>query len=137
MAQRVQNWIVNWFTACNFTVSRFDPYRHRSRFHNVFLNFGHRKPCRECLKVYHLKNLERNQSRIQTWVGQAKGWLILKCPFVWWHQIDQKTNEIFVRISALASKKRSNQKSALIFFWFSFFLEARAEMLVKILLVFW
>jgi hypothetical protein len=27
-------------------------------------------------------------------------------------QIDQKTNEIFVRISALASKKRSNQKSS-------------------------
>ena len=29
----------------------------------------------------------------------------------WWHQIDQKTNGIFVRISALASKKRSNKKS--------------------------
>ena len=29
----------------------------------------------------------------------------------WYLQIDQKTNEIFVRISALASKKMSNQKS--------------------------
>ena len=28
----------------------------------------------------------------------------------WYLQIDQKTNEIFVRISALASKKRLNQK---------------------------
>ena len=28
--------------------------------------------------------------------------------FFWCHQIDQKTNKIFVRISALASKKRSN-----------------------------
>ena len=33
------------------------------------------------------------------------GQLILKCL-----QIFQKTNEIFSRISALASKKRSNQK---------------------------
>ena len=31
--------------------------------------------------------------------------------FYWCHQIDQKPNEIFVRISALASKERSNQKS--------------------------
>jgi hypothetical protein len=28
----------------------------------------------------------------------------------WCHQIDQKTNGIFVRISALVSKKKSNQK---------------------------
>ena len=32
--------------------------------------------------------------------------------FFWCLLIDQKTNEIFVRISALASKKRSNQKSS-------------------------
>ena len=37
-----------------------------------------------------------------------EGQLILKCSFGFL-QIDQKTNEIFVRISALASKKRSNQ----------------------------
>ena len=52
----------------------------------------------------------------------------------WCLQIDQKTNKIFVRISALASKKRSNKKvvlesqnkiiqlvvqSALIFFYFN------------------
>ena len=30
----------------------------------------------------------------------------------WRLQNDQKTNEIFVRISALSSKKRSNQKSS-------------------------
>ena len=30
---------------------------------------------------------------------------------LWRLQIDQKTNEIFVRISALACKKRSDQKS--------------------------
>ena len=33
-----------------------------------------------------------------------KGQLISKCSFGTCHQIDQKTNEIFVRISALASK---------------------------------
>ena len=31
--------------------------------------------------------------------------------FFWCLQIDQKTNEIFVRIFALASKKKSNQKN--------------------------
>jgi hypothetical protein len=31
----------------------------------------------------------------------------------WCHQIDQKTNEIFVRISEIASKESSNQKSSL------------------------
>ena len=29
----------------------------------------------------------------------------------WWLQIKQKTNKFFVRISALAFKKRSNQKN--------------------------
>ena len=33
--------------------------------------------------------------------------------FFWCLQIDQKPNEIFLRISALASKQRSNQKSTL------------------------
>ena len=66
----------------------------------------------------------------------------------WCLQIDQKTNEIFVRISALASKKRSNQNiipliwwfyfdSLTLFFWFDLFLEARAEILKKNSLVFW
>ena len=32
--------------------------------------------------------------------------------FFWYHQINQKINEIFVRISALAWKKGSNQKSS-------------------------
>ena len=39
-----------------------------------------------------------------------KGQLILKCPLVVCKST-KKTNEIFVRISALASKTRSNQKS--------------------------
>ena len=39
----------------------------------------------------------------------AKGQLISKMSF-WCLQIDQKTNEIFIRISALASEKRLNQK---------------------------
>ena len=43
-------------------------------------------------------------------IGFAKGQLISKCPFAWCLQIEQKTNKIFVRISALASKKRSNKK---------------------------
>ena len=48
--------------------------------------------------------------------------------FFWYHQIDQKTNEIFVKIHALASKKRSNQKNKstlyhtnlIILFWLSY-----------------
>ena len=30
---------------------------------------------------------------------------------LWCHRFDQKTNKIFLRISALASKKRSDQKN--------------------------
>ena len=53
----------------------------------------------------------------------------------WCLQIFQKTNEIFSRISSLASKKRSNQKmqwrilfySLTPLFSFDLFLEARAE----------
>ena len=51
----------------------------------------------------------------------------------------QETNEIFVRISALASKKRSNKKGHFLpLFWFDLFLEAmaRTEILSKISLVF-
>ena len=40
----------------------------------------------------------------------AKGQLILKCPFGVFKST-KKTIKFFVRISALASKKRSNQKS--------------------------
>ena len=69
-----------------------------------------------------------------------------------WHRFDQKTNEIFFKISALASKKRSYQTlyytkyvkwplisiiKCLYFFWFNLFLEARAEILKKNWLVFW
>ena len=43
--------------------------------------------------------------------GLTKGLLIPKGPF-WCHRLDQKTNETVLRISALASKKRSNQKSS-------------------------
>ena len=39
-----------------------------------------------------------------------KGQLISKMSF-WGHRFHQKTNEIFLRISALASKERSNQKN--------------------------
>ena len=39
-----------------------------------------------------------------------KGQLILKCPFGVFKST-KKNNKILVRISALASKKRSNQKS--------------------------
>ena len=41
----------------------------------------------------------------------TKGQLISKCPFGVF-KLTKKTNKIFVRISALASKKRSNQKSS-------------------------
>ena len=62
----------------------------------------------------------------------------------WCLQIDQKLNEICVRISALASKKRSSMKkigrfyfdSLTLLFWFVLFLKARTEILTKILLVF-
>ena len=70
----------------------------------------------------------------------------------WCHRLDQNTNEIFSRISALASKKISNQKnkdtlytyliglfyfdSLTLLFWFGLFLEARAEILEKISLGF-
>ena len=40
----------------------------------------------------------------------GKGQLISKCPIDVFKST-KKTNEIFARISALASKKRSNQKS--------------------------
>ena len=80
-----------------------------------------------------------------------KGQLISKCNF-WCHRFDQKTNENGFWISALASK--SNQKSSVrreskynppisgtykvsLFVWFDHFLEARAEILVNISLVFW
>ena len=39
----------------------------------------------------------------------VKDQLISKCSF-WCHDLDQNTNENFSSISALASKKRSNQK---------------------------
>ena len=63
-------------------------------------------------------------------------------------RFDQKTNEFFSRISALASKKRLNQnnkgtfilkKNEIIihFFKFNLFLEARAEIFEKNSLVFW
>ena len=65
----------------------------------------------------------------------------------WCLQISQKNNEIFVRISALAFKKRSDQKSSQneiiqlvvesALFLFDLFLEAKAEILTKSLLVFW
>ena len=41
----------------------------------------------------------------------AKGQLILKCPYGVFKS-SKKNKEIFSRISALASKKRSNQKSS-------------------------
>ena len=40
----------------------------------------------------------------------AKGQLISKCPFGVFKLI-KKTNKFFVKISALASKKKSNQKN--------------------------
>ena len=69
----------------------------------------------------------------------------------WCLQIDRKTNEILVRTSALASKKRPNQKklstsyhqlddyilTLTLLFWFHLFLEARVEIPTKFLLVFW
>ena len=72
----------------------------------------------------------------------GKGQLISKCPFVVFKST-KKTNEIFLRIFAIASKKRSNLKKNLIKYllnnskkikclyvlWFNLFLEARAEIL--------
>ena len=42
------------------------------------------------------------------------GQLISKCPFVVRNRFDQNTNKFSLRISALVSKKRSNQKVSLI-----------------------
>ena len=47
-----------------------------------------------------------------SWMS-AKGQLCNFKMLFWCHRLDQNTNEIFCRISALASKKRSNQKRAL------------------------
>ena len=49
------------------------------------------------------------QNSPHTHLSTSKGQLISKCPF-WCHGVDQNTNEFFSRISALASKKMSNQK---------------------------
>ena len=64
----------------------------------------------------------------------------------WCLQISQKTNKNFSRISALASKNRSNQKNKgtlyvpliddIVLTLLHYFLEASAEILTKILLVF-
>ena len=51
------------------------------------------------LILYILSNIQNNT--------HTKGQLILKCPFGVFKS-PKKTNEIFYRISALASKKRSN-----------------------------
>ena len=63
----------------------------------------------------------------------------------WCHRLDQNTNEKFSRISALASKTRSNQKNKGTFyrqledfiltllhylFWFDLFLEAKQKIFV-------
>ena len=51
---------------------------------------------------------EKNQINHQQFQhSQAKGQLILKCPFGW----NQKTNKKISRISAVVSKKRSNQRN--------------------------
>ena len=71
----------------------------------------------------------------------------------WRHRFFQNTNRIFVRISALASSLKWGQikkyrhfiplirgfyfDSLTLLFWFDLFLEARAEILTKFLLVFW
>ena len=44
----------------------------------------------------------------QVYILSVKGQLISKC--LWCHRFDQKTNVFFLRISALASKKRSKKK---------------------------
>ena len=69
----------------------------------------------------------------------------------WCHRLDKKNNEIFSRISALASKKGLNQKlyytnyvkypliskMKCLFFGFDLFLKAMEEILEKNSLVFW
>jgi hypothetical protein len=47
--------------------------------------------------------------KVQIWI--VKRSVDFKMSF-WCHRLDQNTNLIFSRISALASKKRSNQKSS-------------------------
>ena len=52
-----------------------------------------------------------NQKTVDSLLAtQFKGQLIYKMSF-WCHRFDQNTNQIFLRISALASKERSNQKN--------------------------
>ena len=58
----------------------------------------------------------------------------------WSLQIDQKSNEIFIRISAINSKKRSNQKIRALYttpFFIGTFFKARAEIMGKNSLFFW
>ena len=70
-----------------------------------------------------------------------KGQLISKCAVF---KPPQKSINFFLKISALVSKKRSNEKSSVreskkntVFFLFDLFLEDRAEILKIISLVFW
>ena len=79
-------------------------------------------------------------------LGMYKGQLISKCPYAVF-KFSKKPVKYFSRISALASKEKSNQKRCVIeskkkssdqwhkvplFFWFDLFSEARAEMLENI-----
>ena len=60
-----------------------------------------------------IESSEANVEIIEEESMTAKGQLISKCPFGVFKS-SKKKNEIFVRISALASNKRSNQKSSVI-----------------------
>ena len=73
--------------------------------------------------------------------------------FFWCLQIFQKTNKIFLTISALASKKRSNQRFSMykkvkikssnlwhkvpLFFWWDLFVETRADSLKNVFRDIW
>ena len=65
------------------------------------------------VKIYekinsHFGLLRANLLRQTKTEENSKGQLISKCPF----SVNQKTNEILVRISAPASKKRSDKKNS-------------------------
>ena len=110
-----------------------------------------------CLKLHHKchnmgklfsKEYYNHISQVISFVFSiTKGQLILKYPFGVFKS-PPKIHEIFSRISALASTKRSNQKnkgtlhpgilfdSLTLLFLFDLFVEARAEILENFLLVF-
>ena len=85
-------------------ISEFSQVNEKSKQQDVELMQTNEELCETKEKAEQNKNelLLTNENLL------TKGQLISKSPF-WGHRFDQNTNEMFTRISALASRKWSNQ----------------------------